>query len=135
MFSSISKLDKGSGGLCVYPVCTNNIHFSRQPPVQAVGINSIRTACYDAGVQTLVAPSYGKEHGDLSATGWVAVVRLTGGVPPAELVPCKQLFSVNGPVQSRKFSAPNFMKLCPIVFASGQRRPVSSFISSRLFVP
>jgi hypothetical protein len=111
----------------VCPVVTTNIQFGRQPPVQAVGINCIRTAWYDAGVRTLVAPSYGREYGDLSATGWVAVLRLTGGVPPAELVRCKQLFSVNGPVQSRKFSAPNFMKVCPIVFATGQRRPVSSF--------
>ena len=84
MFSRISKLDKVLGGLCVCPVGTNNIQFGQQPPVQVVGINSIRTARYDANVRSLVAPSYGREYGDLSVTGWVAVLRLTGGVPRAE---------------------------------------------------
>lgn len=135
LFSRISKLDKGSCGLCVCPVGTNNIQFGRQPPVQAVNINSLRTAWYDAGVRMLVAHSHGREYGDLSATGWVAVLRLTGGVPPAELVRGKRLFSVIGRVQSRKFSASNFMNICTIVFASGQMLPVSLFIFSRLFAP
>lgn len=60
MFSLISKLHKGSGGLCVCPVVTNNIQFGRQPPVQAVSINSILNAWYDAGVRMLVPPRMGE---------------------------------------------------------------------------